>query len=175
MELMDARQKHACAEDKLNRVKEALAVWSTVNGKELATCQFEWQILIEWLQEGWVTEDKRGETIQYKKGLTEKIKQFEKSKREHERASRCERDIVQRTKKSLTIEEGKVPKQQWILRTKIEEILKKEGVDATVYHGGDLTGNSVRNLMAKATDIFTKLLELLMNEAEDRELPASKN
>jgi hypothetical protein len=56
------------------QLKEAIAVWSTINIKQLATLRFECQILIEWLKESWLTgADQLAETIEYRKSLMKEI------------------------------------------------------------------------------------------------------
>jgi hypothetical protein len=118
--------------------------------------------------------DKRPETIEYKKGLTCDIRQMEKGKKEIEIIIKEQRKEVVKVKKLLTSEENKVPKAQRIMRAKIEEVLKKAGIDSAAYHGGDLTGNSVKILMGRASDLFSELFNLLKGEGESKGFTAEK-
>jgi hypothetical protein len=173
-ELINARNKLAQSDTELTRRKEALAVWSTVNGKSLATTRFERQVLNEWLREGWITNDKKAETIEYKTNLTNDIKELEKGKKELENSVQEQRKEVQTFQKALANEGKAVPKAQRMIQGKIEEILQKSGIDLAAYHGGDLTGNAVRHLMGKATALFSELSDLLKNEGNSRAFSTAK-
>ena len=56
------------------------------------------------------------------------------------------------------------------VKSKIERVLGKHGIDYAAYHGGDLVGNDCRKLMANATKITEDLKEMLLEVAQEKGL-----
>src|SRR5688572_23260529 len=68
-------------------------------------------------------------------------------------------------KAKLKKEEKKFGKSKHKIRKEVETVMKKHGVGSAAYHGSDLEGNSIKALMIKAQDIFTKVTAVLVPSA----------
>ena len=54
------------------------------------------------------------------------------------------------------------------VKSKVERVLRKHGIDYAAYHGGDLVGNDCRKLMGSAPQICQDLEEVLLSVADGR-------
>jgi hypothetical protein len=61
------------------------------------------------------------------------------------------------------------------LKSRLEKVLRRYGIDYAAYHGGELVGNDCRKLLHSAEDIMAEIEEVLLEVAEEKDmLPETK-
>lgn len=59
------------------------------------------------------------------------------------------------------------------VKSKLERVLRRHGIDYAAYHGGELVGNDIRKMMAAAEIICNDLDAILLEEADESGLSAA--
>ncbi len=104
--------------------------------------------------------------------MANEIKDLEKQKKQLDAELRNHNKEVAEKKRNLKVVEGRHSMRDRELRAEIESsFLEAYGVGRGAHHGGDLTGPSVKALMANAGEIFDGLESYLTFVMDMQELP----
>ena len=158
------RDKELKKADSVLEAQSAFHTWAEQSGVDLASKQHVRGLLIEWLHntDDFFSREDLKDMEAKQEQLATYITQLAKEKKVLEKNVQNVGELLKNVKQRLKkAEKGKYPKR---LKSKIEAILKKYGIDKAAYHGGDMVGNDCIRFMQKAAEIFVEIQECLVEE-----------
>jgi len=165
MEIREARRMMYVAIGNKMDHEEAVTIWSHLDGTRLANFRVAKSVLSKS-----ITKDRRNWSAEHlklvekdRKKMTDEIKELENQKKNLDAELTSLNKVVAETKRNVKVVEARYSMKDRELRAEIEScFLEPYGVGRGAHHGGDLTGPSVKALMANAGEIFDGLESYLM-------------
>ena len=145
--------------------EEAFTIWSHLDGTRLAQKRVARSILSKLITKDQCKWSAEQLTLAEKdrKTMMDQIKELETQKKNMEAELASLKKVVAETKQNVKAVEGRYSMKDRELRAEIEScFMEPYGVGHGAHHGGDLTGPSVKALMANAGEIFDGLKSYLM-------------
>ncbi len=145
--------------------EEAFTIWSHLDGTRLAQKRVTRSILSKLITKDQCKWSAEQLTLAEKdrKTMMDQIKKLETQKKNMEAELASLNKVVAETKQNVKVVEGCYSMKDRELHAEIEScFMEPYGVGHGVHHGGDLTGPSVKALMANAGEIFDGLKSYLM-------------
>jgi len=176
--LREKRHEHWTKKKEYNECKEMFSIWSEFGGARLANLRISRTMLIHIIAadgKHWEKIDKDF-AIADKQKMAEKISGLVTEKKMIEKTMKDTNAELSVVRRELQLEEQKYPRRERALLQQIEEhFLERYGVKREVYHGGDLTGGSVKKLMQNSRLIFTELEGFLKDVADEKKIIKEKD
>jgi len=169
--LREKRKVFLCTKRENNELKELFSMWSDFGGTRLAIVRLGKSALIAEMKmelKHW-NQQQRLFANADKDEMSDEIAELVMEKRKIEKSMKEKSAELTSARRELEAEEQRFGKRDRALLQLIEEhFLERFQVSRGAYHGGDLTGGSVKKLMQNARDICSELEVFLAGVVDDK-------
>jgi len=165
LEICEARRMMYVAIGNKLDYEEVVTIWSHLDGTRLANARVAKSVLGKLIIKDWHNwSAERLKLVEKdRKKMIDQIKELENQKKQLDAELTSLNKVIVETKQNMKVVKGCYSMKDRELHAEIEScFLEPYGVGHGAHHGGDLTGPSVKALMANAEEIFDGLESYLM-------------